>query len=199
MTGDPVAVVERARAVDRPLRPSRPRRAAGRRPLPTARRAHPGAGGRRVQAGQEPAGERPGRRARLPDVRRRRHGRAHRRAARRRPLDARPRWPGPDGERIEIPVDELADHVCEQGNPGNREGWATPRSASPGRSSSGGLVLVDTPGVGGLGVGARGGDDGRAAVGATPCCWSPTPRRSTPRPELEFLAQRRRCARTSRA
>ena len=37
----------------------------------------------------------------------------------------------PDGERTTITGDELADHICEQGNPGNREGGATPRSGCP--------------------------------------------------------------------
>jgi hypothetical protein len=30
----------------------------------------------------------------------------------------------PDGERVPITGDQLADHFCEQGNPGNREGWS---------------------------------------------------------------------------
>jgi Dynamin family len=54
------------------------------------------------------------------------------------------------GERIEVPVTELADHACEQGNPGNREGWSQIEVGLPRRVLSGGLELVDTPGVGGL-------------------------------------------------
>jgi Dynamin family len=53
-------------------------------------------------------------------------------------------------ERIEVPADELAAHVCEQGNPGNREGWSHVEVAVPRPVLAGGLELVDTPGVGGL-------------------------------------------------
>jgi hypothetical protein len=53
-------------------------------------------------------------------------------------------------ERIEVPVAELADHACEQGNPGNREGWNQIEVGLPRRVLAGGLELVDTPGVGGL-------------------------------------------------
>jgi replication fork clamp-binding protein CrfC len=53
-------------------------------------------------------------------------------------------------ERIEVPADELVEHVCEQGNPGNREGWSHVEVAVPRPVLAGGLELVDTPGVGGL-------------------------------------------------
>lgn len=53
-------------------------------------------------------------------------------------------------ERVVVPVDELADHVTEQGNPGNREGWSHVEVAVPRPVLAGGLQLVDTPGVGGL-------------------------------------------------
>ncbi len=53
-------------------------------------------------------------------------------------------------ERIEVPADELAEHVCEQGNPGNQEGWSHVEVAVPRPVLAGGLELVDTPGVGGL-------------------------------------------------
>ncbi|OZM77006.1 dynamin family protein [Pseudonocardia sp. MH-G8] len=60
----------------------------------------------------------------------------------------------PDGERrserIEVPSGELADHVCEQGNPGNREGWSHVEVGIPRPVLAGGMELVDTPGVGGL-------------------------------------------------
>jgi replication fork clamp-binding protein CrfC len=56
----------------------------------------------------------------------------------------------PDGERVGIGGDELADHVCEQGNPGNREGWSHAEVGLPRPLLSGGLEIVDTPGVGGL-------------------------------------------------
>ena len=53
-------------------------------------------------------------------------------------------------ERIDVPAAELADHVCEQGNPGNREGWSHVEVGVPRPVLAGGLELVDTPGVGGL-------------------------------------------------
>ncbi|MDN5750702.1 MAG: dynamin family protein [Pseudonocardia sp.] len=55
-----------------------------------------------------------------------------------------------DTERVEIPADELADHVCEQGNPGNRAGWSHVEVGVPRPILDGGLEIVDTPGVGGL-------------------------------------------------
>jgi len=56
----------------------------------------------------------------------------------------------PDGERVGIGGDELADHVCEQGNPGNREGWSHAEVGLPRPVLKGGLEIVDTPGVGGI-------------------------------------------------
>ncbi|MGH4003498.1 MAG: dynamin family protein, partial [Pseudonocardiaceae bacterium] len=53
-------------------------------------------------------------------------------------------------ERIEVPVDKLAAHVSESGNPGNREGWSYAEVGLPRRVLTDGLELVDTPGVGGL-------------------------------------------------
>src|SRR5918997_2581149 len=56
----------------------------------------------------------------------------------------------PDGQRVEAPGDRFADHVCEQGNPGNREGWSHAEVGLPRPLLTGGLEIVDTPGVGGL-------------------------------------------------
>jgi hypothetical protein len=56
----------------------------------------------------------------------------------------------PGGERVEVAGDELADHVCEQGNPSNREGWSHAEVGIPRAVLAGGLEIVDTPGVGGL-------------------------------------------------
>jgi Dynamin family len=53
-------------------------------------------------------------------------------------------------ERIEIPIEKLAQHVSESGNPGNRERWSHAEVGLPRRILTGGLELVDTPGVGGL-------------------------------------------------
>ncbi|MFC3895329.1 dynamin family protein [Lentzea rhizosphaerae] len=58
--------------------------------------------------------------------------------------------------RIEVPVEELAAHASESGNPGNAERLdhvevGIPRTILAPGSDSAGLELVDTPGVGGLG------------------------------------------------
>lgn len=53
-------------------------------------------------------------------------------------------------ERIDAPVAELPEHVCEQGNPDNRKGWTHVEVGVPRPLLEGGLELMDTPGVGGL-------------------------------------------------
>ena len=53
-------------------------------------------------------------------------------------------------ERVELPIEELAQHIAETGNPGNREGWRQADIGLPRALLSGGLEIVDTPGVGGL-------------------------------------------------
>ncbi|HEY8590900.1 MAG TPA: dynamin family protein [Naasia sp.] len=61
---------------------------------------------------------------------------------------------GDDGEpRIErrpVPLDELPDHVSERGNPGNRQQLAGVEVFLPRKVLEDGLVIVDSPGVGGL-------------------------------------------------
>jgi len=64
------------------------------------------------------------------------------------------RMPDPDGaavEQISVPVERLADFACELGNPGNRERLSHVEVGLPRPLLTGGLELVDTPGVGGLG------------------------------------------------
>lgn len=51
----------------------------------------------------------------------------------------------------EIPVQELAAYVSESGNPGNERGLRMVTVGLPRELLASGLVLVDTPGVGGLG------------------------------------------------
>lgn len=51
---------------------------------------------------------------------------------------------------LEIQRGEIADYVTEAGNPGNRRGVRLLTIELPHRLLEGGLVLVDTPGVGGL-------------------------------------------------
>jgi Dynamin family len=54
-------------------------------------------------------------------------------------------------ERTEVPVGQLAQHVSEAGNPANRAMLSYAEVGLPRKLLAGGLVLVDTPGVGGLG------------------------------------------------
>jgi signal recognition particle receptor subunit beta len=53
-------------------------------------------------------------------------------------------------ENRPIPIDELADHVSERGNPGNRSNLVAAEVFLPREILAGGLSLVDTPGLGGL-------------------------------------------------
>jgi Dynamin family len=53
--------------------------------------------------------------------------------------------------RIDVPLESLAEHVSEHGNPGNARRLAYAEVTLPRQLLAGGLVLVDTPGVGGLG------------------------------------------------
>ena len=57
----------------------------------------------------------------------------------------------PPDRRTTIPVEQLSRYVCEAGNPGNRERVARAEVGVPRQLLASGLVLVDTPGVGGLG------------------------------------------------
>lgn len=63
--------------------------------------------------------------------------------------------PGParderPSERVEVPIDELAAHIAEVGNPDNEQRWHHVDIGIPRGLLIGGLELVDTPGVGGL-------------------------------------------------
>jgi Dynamin family len=62
------------------------------------------------------------------------------------------RIPGAGGaaQRQPVPVEQLADYACEQGNPGNRERLDHIEVGIARQLLAGGLELVDTPGVGGL-------------------------------------------------
>jgi len=53
--------------------------------------------------------------------------------------------------RIDVTLESLPEHVSELGNPGNARRLAYAEVALPRQLLAGGLVLVDTPGVGGLG------------------------------------------------
>ncbi|MBC6457025.1 dynamin family protein [Actinomadura sp. HBU206391] len=52
----------------------------------------------------------------------------------------------------EVPVDQVADFVTEQGNPGNRQRVRLVRLTAPIERLRHGLALVDTPGIGSLNV-----------------------------------------------
>jgi hypothetical protein len=53
-------------------------------------------------------------------------------------------------ERVELPIEELARHIAETMNPGNRQRWRNADIGIPRALLAGGLEIVDTPGVGGL-------------------------------------------------
>jgi hypothetical protein len=53
-------------------------------------------------------------------------------------------------QRASVPLDDLARYATESGNPDNREGLSQVEVGLPSALLGGGLVLVDTPGVGGL-------------------------------------------------
>ena len=91
-------------------------------------------------------------------------------------------------ERIEVPIDKLAEQVSESGNPANRERWSYAEVGLPRRVLTGGLELVDTPGVGGLNS-----VHGAATMAMLPSAdavllVSDASQEYT-RPELEFLRQ----------
>ena len=93
----------------------------------------------------------------------------------------------PDGERVGIKGDELADHVCEQGNPGNREGWSHAEIGLPRPVLKGGLEIVDTPGVGGLSS-VHGAATTAALPSADAVLLVSDAAQEYTAPELEFLA-----------
>jgi hypothetical protein len=96
-------------------------------------------------------------------------------------------------QRTEVPVDQLAQYVSEAGNPNNRRQLTYAEVGIPRKLLAGGLVLVDTPGVGGLGS-----THGSATMAALPradavLLVSDAAQEYTA-PELEFLeAARRLC------
>lgn len=94
--------------------------------------------------------------------------------------------PGAAPQRTEVAVAQLAEYVSEAGNPGNRARLTYAEIGLPRKLLAGGLVLVDTPGVGGLGSA-----HGAATMSALPSAdavllVSDTAQEYTG-PELEFL------------
>ncbi|MCO1656929.1 dynamin family protein [Pseudonocardia humida] len=96
----------------------------------------------------------------------------------------------PEGEgtpqRTEVPVGKLAEHVSEGGNPGNRSRLSYAEVGLPRKLLAGGLVLVDTPGVGGL-ASAHGAATMSALPSADAVLLVSDAAQEYTGPELEFL------------
>jgi gas vesicle protein len=94
--------------------------------------------------------------------------------------------PGAPPERTEVPVDKLAQYVSEAGNPGNKAMLSYAEIGLPRKILEGGLVLVDTPGVGGLGS-AHGAATMSALPSADAVLLVSDAAQEYTGPELEFL------------
>ena len=101
-------------------------------------------------------------------------------------------WGGGDAdereERFQVPIEQLASHVSEAGNPGNHAGLKYAEAGIPRDILADGLELVDTPGVGGLGS-----VHGSATMAMLPTADAillvSDAAAEYSRPELEFLRQ----------
>jgi hypothetical protein len=89
-------------------------------------------------------------------------------------------------ERTPVPATQLAQHVSEAGNPGNKALISYAEVGLPRKLLSGGLVLVDTPGVGGLGS-AHGAATMSALPSADAVLLVSDAAQEYTAPELEFL------------
>ncbi len=89
-------------------------------------------------------------------------------------------------ERTPVPASRLPDYVSEAGNPGNRALLSYAEVGLPRKILSGGLVLVDTPGVGGLGS-AHGAATMSALPSADAVLLVSDAAQEYTGPELEFL------------
>jgi hypothetical protein len=91
-------------------------------------------------------------------------------------------------ERTSVPIEQLASHVSESGNPGNHAGLKYAEAGVPRQILADGLELVDTPGVGGLGS-----VQGSATMAMLPSADAillvSDAAAEYSRPELEFLHQ----------
>ena len=91
-------------------------------------------------------------------------------------------------ERFQVPIEQLASHVSEAGNPGNHAGLKYAEAGIPRDILADGLELVDTPGVGGLGS-----VHGSATMAMLPSADAillvSDAAAEYSRPELEFLRQ----------
>jgi GTPase SAR1 family protein len=91
-------------------------------------------------------------------------------------------------ERVQVPVGELADHVSEAGNPGNRASLKYAEVGIPRQVLANGLELVDTPGVGGFGS-VHGSATTAMLPSADAIVLVSDAAAEYNRPELEFLRQ----------
>jgi Dynamin family len=91
-------------------------------------------------------------------------------------------------ERVELPIEELAQHIAETGNPGNREGWREAEIGLPRAILADGLEIVDTPGVGGL-TSVHGAATMAALPAADAVLFVSDASQEYTAPELEFLRQ----------
>jgi hypothetical protein len=89
-------------------------------------------------------------------------------------------------ERTAVPATQLVQHVSEAGNPGNKALLSYAEVGLPRKLLSGGLVLVDTPGVGGLGS-AHGAATMSALPSADAVLLVSDAAQEYTAPELEFL------------
>jgi Dynamin family len=89
-------------------------------------------------------------------------------------------------ERTKVPATQLAQHVSEAGNPNNKALISYAEVGLPRKLLSGGLVLVDTPGVGGLGS-AHGAATMSALPSADAVLLVSDAAQEYTAPELEFL------------
>jgi hypothetical protein len=101
-------------------------------------------------------------------------------------------WGGGDAdereERFEVPIEQLASHVSEVGNPGNHAGLKYAEARIPRDILADGLELVDTPGVGGL-ASVQGAATMAMLPSADAILLVSDAAAEYSRPELEFLRQ----------
>ncbi len=90
-------------------------------------------------------------------------------------------------ERTDVPIEQLARYVSEAGNPGNRQRLTYADVGIPRELLKTGLVLVDTPGVGGLGS-AHGAATMAALTGADSVLLVSDASQEYTKPEIDFLA-----------
>jgi Dynamin family len=95
--------------------------------------------------------------------------------------------PDAPAERTPIPASRIAEYVSEAGNPGNKAMISWVEIGLPRKILAGGLVLVDTPGVGGLGS-AHGAATMSALPSADAVLLVSDAAQEYTEPELEFLS-----------